>query len=144
MLDRYKRFKWARRVLMFLAIAACTVPVIVTAIRIGVRFETKESKWALTGAAAFVCILIIIIVLKSFIAKFISMLPFTLMVLISIGGILLVVIGLKSIIDDVIRMLKVGCVGAFVGFCLEAASMMCLAEAKEAHEIYLRREASNG
>ena len=143
MAKRYKKFKWAQIILFSLAVISCIIPVIVAAFKIGVTVKTTESKFALGGVAVFFCAIIIIIVFRSLVGKFISKLPFTLSVLISIGALLLLMLGLKYIIDDAISILCVGLIGAFAGFCFEAASMICKAQAEEAKEIYLRGAGNN-
>lgn len=138
MKKRYKRFRWAQYILFVLSIASCTLPIVVSSIRIIPTAKTTGSKFALGGVAAFFCAVIVLIVCKSLVVKFISKLPFTLTVLLSIGAMLLLMLCLKQIIDDAIAILLVGLIGALAGFALELGSMLCKSMAEEAKAIYLR------
>ena len=93
-----------------------------------------ESKWALGGVAIFTVALVVLIVAKSFIQKYISKIPYTLTAFAAMLAILLLLRGLKQIIDDAIIIFFVGVLGASVGFVLELAYMRLEAMADEIEE----------
>ena len=135
---RYKRMRWCQYALFALAILSCIVPVLLAVFKVGATVKTTEGKLALGGVAIFVGAIVALIVLRSLVIKFLSKLPFTLTALVSVGALLLLCLGLRSIINDAIVILAVGLVGAFVGLVFEAASMVFRAEADDAREMYLR------
>lgn len=139
MIKKYKKYRWAQRILFCLAIASCVIPTLWTTISVGVTIETVDRRIALGGVAVFVCGAVALIVLKSLIMKFLSKLPFTLTVLIGVGVMFLVLIGIRKILDDAVLIVGVSLVGAFVGFGFEAASMICKAQAAEIKDLYLRK-----
>ena len=131
MAERYKRYVWIQRITLVLSFLSCIVPVFVSALRAAPAMQTTESKWALGGVAAFFAVIISLIVCRSFIRKYISKLPYTLTVLISVTAMLLFVVCLKEIVDDAIAILFVGVIGAGIGFVLELVSMYCGAMAQD-------------
>ena len=141
MKKRYKRYKLTQYVCFALSLLCCLVPVIVSAIRVAPAMKTTESKFALGGVAVFFAAVIILIVCRSLIRKYISKLPYTLAVLLSIAAMLFLIICLKQIIDDAIAILLVGVLGAAAGFVFELVSMYCKVIAQEIKDEYNRRKA---
>ena len=117
------------------------MPAIVAAFRIAPAMKTTESKLALGGVAVFMVAIIVLIVCRSFIRKYIAMIPYTLTVLIAVGSILLIVIGLEKIIDDAKAILFVGVIGAAAGFVFELISMYCKSMARDIKDEFIRRKA---
>ncbi len=138
MAKRYKRFKWAQYILFGLSLVSCLAPPVISAIRLMPSIKTTESKFALGGVAVFFAAMIILIVCRNLVRKFIHKLPYALTVMISIGIMLLLMLWIKRIIDDAIAILVVGLIGAAVSFVLELASMYCKSAADEAKEMYYR------
>lgn len=135
---KYKAYRWVQYISFVLSILSCLVPVAVAALNTAPRMQSAESKFALGGVALFFLAIFALIVFRSLVNKFISRLPYTLTVLISVGIILLLMICLERIIDDAIAILAVGVIGAAVGFVLELISMYCKAIAEETKETYRR------
>ena len=78
-----------------------------------------------------------LIVFRSLVHKFVSKLPYTVTVLLSVIAILLLMLFLEKIIDDAIALLVVALIGAIVAVIFELISLYCKAMAQEAKEIYL-------
>lgn len=140
MAKQHKRYKWAKNICFALSILCCLVPAIVAAFKISPAMKTTESKLALGGVAVVIVAIIALVVCRSLIRKYVSKLPYTLTVLITIGSILLIVIGLEKIIDDAKAILLVGIIGAAAGFVFELASMYCKTMAREIKDEYNRRK----
>lgn len=139
MIKKYKKYRWARRILLWCAIASCIIPTLWATVSVGVSIETVGSKIALSVVTVLMCGTVLLIVLKSLVMKFISKLPFTLTVLIGVGVLFMILIGIRQILDDALFVVGVSLAGAFVGFGFEAASMICKAQAIEIKELYLRK-----
>lgn len=136
---QYKKYKMAQYSFFVLSILCCIVPAAVAAFRIAPAMKTAEGKIALGGVSAFMVAVIALILCRSLIRKYIAMMPYTLVVLVSVGAMLLMVIGLEKVIDDAKAILLIGVIGAAVGFAFELASMYCKTMAREIKEEYLRR-----
>jgi uncharacterized membrane protein YoaK (UPF0700 family) len=135
---RYRAYKWLQYITFVLSIAACTVPVVIAGINIVPEVKNTESKIALGGVAIFVAAAIALVVFRSLVTKYISKLPYSLTVFISVGVALLLMICLRKIIDDAIALLIVGTIGAAAGLVLELASMYFKTASKELKEMYER------
>lgn len=135
---KYKTYKWIQYITFVLSIISCLVPVAVAAINIAPKVKETQDKIALGGVGAFILAVVALIVFRSLVSKYISKLPYTLTVLISVAAMLLLMICLKHIIDDAIAILIVSVIGSGVGFALELVSMYCKAIANELKERYKR------
>ena len=139
MKKRYKRLRWAQRICFGLSIVSCIIPVLFSSIRIAPTLKEPESKIALVGVGAFFGAIMLLIVLRSLVGKFIHKLPYTLVATISIGMLLLFMLFMKTIIDDAIAVLTTGLAGAAGGFVLEMVSMILDSQAEDVKEQYYRR-----
>jgi O-antigen/teichoic acid export membrane protein len=119
----YKRYRFWQTVTFIVSVALCIVPVVASCIRAAPSMEKSGGKWALCGVGVFFAAVILLIVCRSLINKFISAVPYTLIVLISVGAMLGLMFCLKQIIDDAIAVLLVGLVGSAGAFVLELISM---------------------
>ena len=135
---RYKTFRWIQYITFVASIIACALPVVLSCIKAAPSVEKNGGKWALGGVAVFFGTIILLIVFRSLVSKFVSKLPYTLTVMVSVGAVMGLVCCLKQIINDAIAILAVGLVGAFVGFVLELIAMYCKAKADEVKELYVR------
>ena len=140
MLKLYKKYRWAHLICLIGAIVSCVLPCIVAVFIRAPKMDTTEDKLALGGVSAFFAALIVFIVCKSRVKKFIAKIPFTLVVLFSLFGMLLLLVCLKRIIDDAIFMVFLGFCGATVGFVFEILAMHFNSEAEYAEERYRRGE----
>ena len=135
---RYKTFRWIQYITFVASIIACALPVVLSCIKAAPSVEKNGGKWALGGVAVFFGTIILLIVFRSLVSKFVSKLPYTLTVMVSVGAVMGLVCCLKQIINDAIAILAVGLVGAAVGFVLELIAMYCKAKADEIKELYVR------
>ena len=142
MIKKYKKYRWAQRILFWLAIASCIIPTLWATVSVGVTVETAGRRIALSAVAVLMFGTVALIVLKSLIMKFISKLPFTLTVLIGVGVLFMVLVGIRQILDEAVFVVGVSLAGAFLGFGFEAAHMICKAQANEIKELYLRKAGS--
>lgn len=137
-IEKKKRmYKWARRITFAMSIGFCIVPVLVAAIDIVPRVESKSEVISISVVGAVIASIVVLVVLKSLIAKYISILPYSSFVLVGSGILLALTWGLKQIIDDAIAILTIATIGACVGFAFELASRYCknkLAELKERYK----------
>ena len=138
---KYKVYKWLQYISLTLSFLCCLVPSAVAAFKIAPKVKTTESKWALGGIAIFLLAIIVIVVFRSAIRKYITKIPYTLTVLVSVGAMLLMTICLEKIIDDAKAILFVSVIGAAAGFVFELVSMYCKTMADELKEEYRRRRA---
>ena len=138
---KYKAYRWIQFISFALSFLCCLVPAVVAAFKIAPQAKTTESKWALGGIAIFLLAIIIIVVFRSFIRKYISKLPYTLTVLVSVTSMFLMTVCLEKIIDDAKAILLVTVIGSAAGFVFELVSMFCKAMADEIKEEYKRRRA---
>ena len=142
---RYKTLRWLQHITFVASIIACALPVVLSCIKAAPSVEKNGGKWALGGVvvffggvAVFFGAIILLIVFRSLVSKFVSKLPYTLTVMVSVGAVMGLVCFLKQIINDAIAILAVGLVGAAVGFVLELIAMYCKAKADEVKELYVR------
>ena len=135
---RYKTLRWIQYITFVASIIACALPVVLSCIKAAPSVEKNGGKWALGGVAVFFGTIILLIVFRSLVSKFVSKLPYTLTVMVSVGAVMGLVCCLKQIINDAIAILAVGLVGAAVGFVLELVAMYCKAKADEIKELYVR------
>ncbi len=135
---RYKAYRWVQYISFALSIVSCFVPLAIACIRVTPNLNTGAEKWSLAGVAVVVAVIISAIALRSLIHKFISKLPYTLIVLVVAVLMLISVICLKRIIDDAIAVLWVAAISAAVAFVLELVSMFCKAMAEHTKEEYGR------
>ena len=131
---KLKRYRVAQVVCFGLSLASCIVPAVVTAFVAFPAVKHTESKWALGGVAVFTVALVVMIVGKSFIQKYISKIPYTLTAFVTMLAILLLLRGLSNIIDDAIVIFFVGVIGAAAGVVLELISLTLKAMADEIEE----------
>lgn len=141
MAKQYKRYRLAQYICFALSILCCLVPAIVAAFRIAPNMKTTESKIALGGVAVIIAAIIVLIVCRSIIRKYIAIIPYTLTVLMAVGSILLILVALEKIIDDAKAILLIGVIGAAIGFVFELAAMYCKSMACEIKDEYSRRKA---
>ena len=134
---KYKRLRWAQWILFISSFVACIIPVVVYAIVNCSIIKEAESRWALGGVVIFMLAVIALIVLRSYIRKYIQNLPCTLGILIAVVVMLLFVICLEKIIDEVKAMLVVECISAAVAFVLELSSICFKNTADQIREFYL-------
>ena len=97
---KYKMYRWIQFISFVLSFLCCLVPTVVAAFKVTPQVKTTESKWALGGIAIFLLAIIMIIVFRSFIRKYITKLPYTLTVLVSVATMFLLTICLEKIIED--------------------------------------------
>ena len=135
---RYKTLLWIKYITFVASIIACALPVVLSCIKAAPSVEKSGGKWALGGVAVFFGTIILLIVFRSLVSKFVPKLPYTLTVMVSVGAVMGLVCCLKQIINDAIAILAVGLVGAAVGFVLELIAMYCKAKADEIKELYVR------
>lgn len=135
---QYKAFRIAQLACFISSIISCVLPVVISAIRIAPNIKETEDKIALSGVGIFIVAVVVLIVFRSIVVKYISKLPYTLTVVIAVGVMLLVTVCLEKIIDDAIAVLIVAFIGAAVAFVLELVSMYLKSRANEIKEIYLR------
>ena len=135
---RYKALRFTQYATFILSIVACTVPLIVACIRVVPAVKSGEEKWSLIGIGVVITSVILIIVLRSLIRKYIDKLPYTLIVMVASVVMLISVICLKRIIDDAIAILWVAAISAAAAFLLELTSMACKAFAEHTKEEYGR------
>jgi O-antigen/teichoic acid export membrane protein len=135
---RYKALRFAQYATFILSIVACTVPLIVASIRVVPAVKSGEERWSLIGIGVVITAIILVIVLRSLIRKYIDKLPYTLIVLVVSVVMLISVICLKRIIDDAIAVLWVAAISAAAAFLLELASMACKSFAEHTKEEYGR------
>lgn len=138
MAKRYKKYKWAQVICFLLAIMSCVLPPIVATIARAPRLQTTEDKLGLGGVAVFFTAVICLVVCRSLVRKLIAKVPFTLVVLLTLGALLLLSVCLKRIIDEAITMLVIGLTGGGAGFIFEICSIYFGSEAENAKEMYLR------
>jgi membrane-associated HD superfamily phosphohydrolase len=101
---------------------SCVAPAIITALYVSPATKTTESKWALGGVALFTIALVILIVMRSLVKKYISKVPYTLTAFIAMLVVLLLMVCIKRIIDDAITIFFFGVIGAAFGFAFEMTS----------------------
>jgi O-antigen/teichoic acid export membrane protein len=135
---KYKALRITQYVTFILSIIACTIPLVVTCIRVVPEFKNGEERWSLFGVAAVITAIILIVVLRGLIRKFIDKLPYTVSVLIVSVLMLVLTICLKRIIDDAIAVLWVAAISSAAAFLLELTSMACKALAEHTKEEYGR------
>ena len=135
---KYRTYKWLQYITFVLSIVSCIVPVVIAGINIVPEIKNTESKIALGGVAIFIVAGIALVVFRSLVTKYISKLPYSLTVLISVAVALLLMICLRKIIDDAIALLIVGTIGAAVALVLELASMYFKSASAELKETYGR------
>lgn len=135
---KYKVCRWLQYICLALAILSCILPMVISAIRVVPAMKETGSKLALGGVATFFIAIVALILLRSFVKKFIANIPATLTVFISIIAMLLFLVCLKKIINDAIAVLIVGAIGSFVGVVLEIVSMVCKMQADDIKELYRR------
>lgn len=135
---KYKACRWFQHICFVLSILSCVIPLAVASIDTAPQMQSTESKIALGGVAVFFSAIVLLIVFRSMISKYISKLPYTLTALISVGVMLLLMLCLQKIIDETIAILVVGVIGIAVGLVLELVSMVCKAIADEIKERYRR------
>jgi O-antigen/teichoic acid export membrane protein len=135
---QYKAFRIAQLACFIASIISCVLPVVISAIRVAPNIKETEDKIALSGVGIFIVAVVVLIVFRSIVVKYISKLPYTLTVVISVGVMLLLTVCLEKIIDDAIAVLIVAFIGAAVAFVLELVSMYLKSRANEIKEIYLR------
>lgn len=135
---QYKAFRISQLVCFIASIVSCVLPIIISAIRIAPNIKETEDKIALSGVGIFIVAVVVLIVFRSIVVKYISKLPYTLTVVISVGVMLLLTVCLEKIIDDAIAILMTAFIGAAVAFVLELVSMYLKSRANEIKEIYLR------
>lgn len=131
---KYKRLRWARRILFVLSIVSCIGPVVVYAILNCTTIKEAESRRALGGVATFIIAIIVAIVFRSYIRKYIKNLPCTLGILVAVGVMLLLVLCLEKIIDDVKALLLVETISASGALLFELSSICCKSAANEIKE----------
>ena len=78
MIKKYKKYRWAQRILFWLAVASCIIPTLWATVSVGVTVETAGRRIALSAVAVLMFGTVALIVLKSLVMKFVSRLPFTL------------------------------------------------------------------
>jgi hypothetical protein len=138
MAKRYKRYKWAQLICFLLAIVSCILPPIIATLTFAPSLECVEDRLALDGVAIFFSAVVLLVVFRSLVKKLIAKIPFTLVVMLSLGVMLLLFICLRRIVDDAITMLVIGLIGSGGGFLLEIASIYLGNRAEEEKEIYMR------
>ena len=131
---KLKRYRLMQNVCFWLSLASCIVPAVITAFVAFPSAKHTESKLALGGVAVFTVALIVLIVAKSFIQKFITKIPYTLTAFVAMLVILLLLQGLDKVIDDAIIMFLVGVIGSAAGFVLELVSLVFKVMADEIEE----------
>lgn len=132
---KYKVCRWLQHICIALAAISCILPMIVASIKVAPETPDVSSKLAIGGVAIFFIVIISLILLRSFVKKFIANIPATLTVFISVIAMLLFLVCLKKIIDDAIAVLIVGAVGSFVGVIFEIVSMICKIQADDIKEL---------
>ena len=135
---RYKIFRWIQYISFALSIASCFVPLILSCIRVAPNIESAGEKWSLAGVAVVITVIVSLVALKSLVAKYISKLPYSLVVLAVSVIMLISVISLERIIDDAIAILWVAAISSAAAFVLELTSMLFKALAEHAKEEYGR------
>ena len=135
---KYKTCRWFQHICFILSILSCTVPLAIASIDTAPQMQSTESKIALGGVATFFFAIVLLIVFRSLVSKYISKLPYTLTALITVSVMLFLLICLQKIIDEAIAILVVGVIGIAVGFVFELISMFCKAIAEEIKDTYRR------
>lgn len=135
---KYKRLRWIQFITFIASVIACVFPVVLSCIKAAPTVEKTGGKWALGGIAVFFSAIILLIVFRSLVNKFVSKVPYTLVVLVSVGAVMLLIYCLKQIVDDAIAILAVGIIGAAAGFVLELVSIYCKTVADDIEICYKR------
>ena len=136
---KYKTYRWVQCICFILSLACCVLPVIIATVMTAPSMFTMQKKIALSGTAIFFAVLVVLIVFRSLVHKFVSKLSYTVTVLLSVLAILLLMLFVKKIIDDAIALLVVALIGAIVAVIFELISLYCKVMAQETKEIYIRR-----
>ena len=129
--NKLNKYRMMQCICFWASLAACIIPVVITAFVAFPAAKHTESKIALGGVAVFTVALVIMIVAKSFVQKYISKIPYTLTAFVAMLAVLLLLCGLRKIVDDAIVIFFVGVIGSAVGFVLELAHLLFKAMADE-------------
>ena len=135
---RYKVVRWIQYIAFGLSVASCFIPLMVSCIRVVPTVQTAEQKLSIGGIAVIITAIIACVALRSLIRKFIDKIPYTLLVLAISAALLVLVICLKTIMDDAIAVLWVAAISSAIAFVLELLSMFCKAMAEYTKEEYGR------
>ena len=137
---RKKVLRWIQSIAFWLSLASCSVPLIISCIRVIPTVETKAQKWSIGGVAVIITAIILCVVLRSLISKYITKIPYTLIVVVVSVVMLVLAYCLKIIIDDAIAILWVASISSSVAFVLELVSRLCKAMAEYTDEEIRRIE----
>lgn len=135
---RYKIYRWVQYITFALSTTSCFVPMLVACVRVAPRIDANGGKASLIGISVIIASIIALIALKSLVTKYISKLPYTLVVLVVSVMMLIATICLKKIIDDAIAVLWVAAISAAAAFILELTSMLFKALSEHTKEEYGR------
>ncbi len=136
---RKKVLRWIQNIAFWLSVGSCCLPLIVSCIRVVPMVKTADQKWSICTVSAIITAIILCVVLRSLIIKFIERIPYTLIVL-TISVLMLISVNcLKAIIDDAIAVLWVAAISSAAAFVLELTSMFCKTMAEHTEEEIRRR-----
>ena len=141
---RYKTYRWIQYITFVLSIVACCVPLIVSCVKFLPMIKSAEEARSTVGIAVILSAVIALVTMRSLVSKYISKLPYTLIILIVSVGMLVGAICLKKIIDDAIAILWVAAISSAAAFVLELVSMFCKTMAEHTEEEYKEEKRKEG